>query len=135
MTEVYPATGGWSPNEEWSGSSPEREDSWTETLLSQGLHLLGGVERMAKDKTKPSLDKLLLDNVSNKYKLILLTSKLLKEKTKKDGKIKMTPETIIETLYEVASKDTDQKKISKGKVSKEESVEKKKPEKKKTEEK
>lgn len=85
---------------------------------------------MGKDKTKPSLDKLLLDNVSNKYKLILLTSKLLKEKTKKDRKIKLTPETIIETLYEVASKDTDQKKILKGKASKEESVEKKKLEKK-----
>ena len=83
---------------------------------------------MAKDKAKPSLDKLLLDNVSNKYRLILLTSKLLKEKTKKDGKIKMTPETIIEALYEIASKDTGKKKISKEKASKEESVEKKKPE-------
>jgi len=83
---------------------------------------------MAKDKAKPSLDKLLLDNVANKYRLILLTSKLLKEKTKKDGKIKMTPETIIEALYEIASKDTGKKKISKEKASKEESVEKKKPE-------
>lgn len=83
---------------------------------------------MAKDKAKASLDKLLLDNVSNKYRLILLTSKFLKEKTKKDGKIKMTPETIIEALYEVASKDVEQKKTSKGKASKEESVEKKKPE-------
>lgn len=92
------------------------------------FHLLGGVERMAKDKGKPSLDKLLLDNVSNKYKLILLTSKLLKEKMKKDGKIKMTPETIMEALYEAASKDIDQKKISKGKASEEESAEEKKPE-------
>ncbi|HUW22445.1 MAG TPA: hypothetical protein VMW39_00215 [bacterium] len=83
---------------------------------------------MEKDKAKPSLDELLLDNVSNKYRLIILASKLLKEKTKKDGKIKMTPETIIEVLYEMASKDTNQKKISKGKASKEESVEKKKPE-------
>lgn len=92
------------------------------------FHLLGGVERMAKDKGKPSLDKLLLDNVSNKYKLIVLTSKLLKEKMKKDGKIKMTPETIMEALYEAASKDIDQKKISKGKASEEESAEEKKPE-------
>jgi len=91
------------------------------------FHLLGTVERMAKDKGKPSLDKLLLDNVSNKYKLILLTSKLLKEKMKKDGKIKMTPETIMEALYEAASKDIDQKKISKGKASEEESAEDKKP--------
>ena len=83
---------------------------------------------MGKDKSKPSLDKLLLDKVSNKYELILLTSKLLKEKAKKDGKIKMTPETIIEALYEMASKDTDQKKISKGKGSEEKSVQKKKPE-------
>lgn len=83
---------------------------------------------MEKDKAKPSLDKLLLDNVSNKYRLIILASKLLKEKIKKDGKTKMTPETIIEVLYEMASKDTNQKKISKGKASKEESVEKKKPE-------
>lgn len=82
---------------------------------------------MEKDKAKPSLDELLLDNVSNKYRLIILASKLLKEKTKKDGKIKMIPETIIEVLYEMASKDTNQKKISKGKASKEESVEKKKP--------
>lgn len=82
---------------------------------------------MEKDKAKPSLDELLLDNVSNKYRLILLASKLLKEKTKKDGKIKMVPETIIEVLYETANKDTNQKKISKGKASKEESVEKKKP--------
>jgi hypothetical protein len=92
------------------------------------FHLLGGVERMAKDKGKPSLDKLLLDSVSNKYKLIVLTSKLLKEKMKKDGKIKMTPETIMEALYEAASKDMDQKKISKGKGSEEESAEEKKPE-------
>jgi len=84
---------------------------------------------MAKDKAKPSLDKLLLDNVSNKYRLILLTSKLLKEKTKKDGKIKLTPETIMEALYESASKDTGQKKISKGKASEEESAEEKKPKK------
>ena len=83
---------------------------------------------MEKDKAKPSLDKLLLDNVSNKYRLILLASKLLKEKIKKDGKTKMTPKTIIEVLYETASKDTNQKKISKGKASKEENVEKKKPE-------
>jgi len=82
---------------------------------------------MAKDKGKPSLDKLLLDNVSNKYMLILLTSKLLKEKMKKDGKIKMTPETIMEALYEAASKDIDQKKISKGKDKEEESAEEKKP--------
>ena len=84
---------------------------------------------MGKDKAKPSLDELLLNNVSNKYKLILLASKLLKEKTKKGRKIKMIPETIMEVLYEMASKDTNhQKKISKGKASKEESVEKKKPE-------
>ncbi|MFB0526867.1 MAG: hypothetical protein ACETVO_05305 [bacterium] len=83
---------------------------------------------MAKDKAKPSLDKLLLDNVFNKYKLIVLSSKLLKEKMKKDGKIKMTPETIIEALYDVASKEINEKKISKGKASKEESVEKKKAE-------
>ncbi len=82
---------------------------------------------MEKDKAKPSLDELLLDNVSNKYRLILLASKLLKEKIKKDGKTKMTPETIIEVLYETAGKDTNQKKISKGKTPKEESVEKKKP--------
>ena len=82
---------------------------------------------MAKDKAKDSLDKLLLDNVSNKYKLIILTSKFLKEKRKKDGKIKITPETIIEALYEVASKDVEQKKTSKGKASKEESAGKKKP--------
>ncbi len=81
---------------------------------------------MAKDKAKASLEKLLLDDVSNKYKLILLTSKFLREKTKKDGKIKMTPETIKEALYEVASKDAEQKKTSKGKASKEESAEKKK---------
>ena len=82
---------------------------------------------MEKDKAKPSLDELLLDNVSNKYRLIILASKSLKEKIKKDGKTKMTPETIIETLYETASKDANQKKISKGKAPKEESVEKKKP--------
>lgn len=83
---------------------------------------------MGKDKGKPSLDKLLLDNVSNKYELILLTSKLLKEKVKKDGKIKMTPETIVETLYEVVSKDIGRKEISKGKGSEEKSVQKKKSE-------
>lgn len=82
---------------------------------------------MEKDKAKPSLDELLLDNVSNKYKLILLTSKSLKEKIKKDRKTKMTPKTIIEALYEMASKDGNQKKISKGKAPKEKSVEKKKP--------
>ena len=73
---------------------------------------------MGKDKAKPPLDKLLLDNVSNKYKLILLTSKLLKEKTKKDGKKKMTPERIAEALYEVASKDINRRGTSKGKASK-----------------
>jgi len=73
---------------------------------------------MGKDKAKPSLDKLLLDNVSNKYKLILLTSKLLKEKTKKDGKKKMTSERIVEALYEVASKDINRRGTSKGKASK-----------------
>ncbi|MFQ5866396.1 MAG: hypothetical protein ACE5IT_00180 [bacterium] len=73
---------------------------------------------MGKDKAKPPLDKLLLDNVSNKYKLILLTSKLLKEKTKKDGKIKMTPERIVEALYEVASKDINRRGTTKGKASK-----------------
>jgi hypothetical protein len=83
---------------------------------------------MEKDKTKPSLDKLLLNNVSNKYKLIVLTSKTLKDKTKKDGKIKMTPETIMQALYEVASKEVGEKEISKGKASKEESVQKKKSE-------
>lgn len=82
---------------------------------------------MGKDKAKPSLDELLLDNVSNKYRLILLASKSLKEKVKKDRKTKMTPKTIIEALYETASKNANQKKISKGKASKEESVEKKKP--------
>jgi len=83
---------------------------------------------MEKDKAKPSLNKLLLNNVSNKYELVVLASKLLKEKAKKDLKIKMTPETIIQALYEVADKYTEQKEISKGKVSKEESVQKKKPE-------
>jgi len=85
----------------------------------------GGME---KEKAKPSLDKLLLNNVSNKYKLVILASKVLKEKTKKDRKIKMTPEIIMHALYEVASKDTEQKEISKGKASKEESVQKKKSE-------
>jgi DNA-directed RNA polymerase subunit K/omega len=83
---------------------------------------------MRKDKTKPSLDKLLLNNVSNKYELVILASKLLKEKAKKDLKIKITPEIIMQALYEVANKDTDEKEISKGKTSKEESVQKKKPE-------
>ncbi len=83
---------------------------------------------MGKDKAKPSIDKLLLNNVSNKFELVVLASKLLKEKAKKDLKIKMTPETIIQALYEVANKDTEQKEISKGKASKEESVQKKKPE-------
>lgn len=83
---------------------------------------------MRKDKAKPSLDKLLLNNVSNKYELVILASKLLKEKAKKDLKIKITPEIIMQALYEVANKDTDEKEISKGKTSKEESVQKKKPE-------
>jgi len=83
---------------------------------------------MGKDKAKPSLDKLLLDNVSNKYELILSASKLLREKAKKDGKIKMTPEVIVQVLYEVVGAEVDKKEISKGKGSKEESVQKKKPE-------
>lgn len=83
---------------------------------------------MGKDKAKVPLDKLLLDNASNKYELIILASKLLGEKVKKDGKIKMTPETIIDALYEVVSKDTGKKEISKGKGSKEEGVPKKKSE-------
>jgi len=83
---------------------------------------------MEKDKAKPTLDKLLLNNASNKYKLIILASNLLKEKAKKDIRFKMTPETIMQALYEVAGKDTEQKEISKGKASKEESVQKKKPE-------
>jgi len=83
---------------------------------------------MEKDKAKVPLNKLLLNNVSNKYELVVLASKLLKDKTKKDLKIKMTPETIIQALYEVADKYTEQKEISKGKVSKEENVQKKKPE-------
>jgi len=83
---------------------------------------------MAKDKTKPDLDKLLLNNATNKYRLIILASKVLKEKMKKDAKIKMTPETIMEALYEVAIKNAERKEISKGKVSQEESGQKKKPE-------
>ena len=83
---------------------------------------------MGKDKAKAPLDKLLLDNVSNKYELILSASKLLREKTKKDGKIKMTPEVIVQVLYEVVGAEVDKKEISKGKGSKEESVQKKKPE-------
>jgi hypothetical protein len=83
---------------------------------------------MEKDKAKPTLDKLLLNNASNKYKLIILASNLLKEKAKKDIKFKMTPETIMQALYEVVIKDTEQKEILKGKASKEESVQKKKPE-------
>jgi len=81
---------------------------------------------MAKDKAKPSLDKLLLNNASNKYELIILTSKLLREKVKKDGKIKITPETVVEALYEVVSKDMGEKEISKGKGSEEKDVPKKK---------
>jgi len=83
---------------------------------------------MEKDKAKPPLDKLLLNNASNKYRLIILVSKILKEKVRKDIKFKMTPETIIQSLYEEVSKDTEDKEISKGKASKEESVQKKKPE-------
>ncbi len=83
---------------------------------------------MGKDKSKGPLDKLLLDNVSNKYELILSASKVLREKAKKDGKIKITPELIVQALHEVVSKEAEVKEISKGKGSKEEDVRKKKPE-------
>jgi len=83
---------------------------------------------MAKEKSKVSMDKLLLDDVNNKYKLIVSASKLIREKTKKDGKTKVTPETISDALYEVAIKEVDKKEIARGKVTTEESGGKKRPE-------
>jgi len=83
---------------------------------------------MTKDKAKPSIDKFLLDGVSNKYKLVIQTSRLVREKAKRDGKIKVIPETIMEALYEVANKESDRKEGSEERASKEENVQKKKPE-------
>jgi len=99
----------------------------TERLPLETSGLVAG-ESMAKEKSKVSVDKLLLDDVNNKYKLIISASRLIKEKTKKDGKTKVTPEMISNALYEVAIKETDKKEIARGKATTEESGGKKRPE-------
>ena len=59
---------------------------------------------MKKTRTNSSLEKLLLDNIENKYKFIIQAAQAIKEQQKKLGKEMSREEIIKKTLYEIVPK-------------------------------